>query len=82
MARKGALTLRDIVDRTEYLNVDCPKCGRRYNFHLGMLAERYGLDGKVLDWIDDIARECATLQARSVDDQCGARCLDLIKLFR
>jgi predicted nucleic acid-binding Zn ribbon protein len=70
----GAIIFRDLVGKLDVPNVECDKCGRRGRYHVHRLVERYGIDAKLFDWSD---ADCPRKQARSLNDQCGARCPDL-----
>jgi hypothetical protein len=40
------------------LRVNCDKCGRAGCYRLNRLAENRGRDGKIVDWLDEIAGDC------------------------
>ena len=80
MAREGAIIFRDTAGKLDVLNVECDKCGRRGLYHFDRLIERYGIDAKLFDWMDDITADCPRKRAANVNDVCGARCPDLPKV--
>jgi hypothetical protein len=81
MPRDGGIIFRDLVGRTDYLEVVCEKCGTSGRYRVDRLVERYGIDNKLFDWTDDITRDCARKIAGNYDDQCGCRCPTLVELF-
>jgi hypothetical protein len=46
------------------------------------MIERYGVDAKLFDWSDEITADCPHKQAKNLNDQCGARCPDLLKVVQ
>ena len=49
---------------------------------LDRLIDRYGIDAKLFDWLDEITANCPRKQAMNLNDICGARCPDLPKVAR
>jgi hypothetical protein len=49
-------------------------------YHLYRLIERHGIDAKLFEWSDEITANCPRKQSRNLNDQSGARCLDLPKV--
>jgi hypothetical protein len=80
MPRDGAIIFRDIVGKLAVLRVTCDKCGRSGQYRIDPLIMRYGIDAKLFEWSDKITADCPRRQARNLNDQCGARCLDLSKV--
>ena len=60
----------------------CAKCDRRGKYSVARLIERYGREGKLVDWKDQITADCPRrANARVVvTDQCGAYFPDLLRL--
>jgi hypothetical protein len=81
MPREGALIFRDIGGEAEYLHVECEKCGRSGRYRVDKLIQKYGIDAKLFDWTDEITSDCPRKQAMNLNDLCGARCPDLVRLF-
>ena len=80
MPREGAIILRDLVGKLDVLNVECDKCARQGRYHLDRLIERHGIDAKLFDWTDEIAADCPRKQTMNLNDICGAKCPDLLKV--
>jgi hypothetical protein len=40
------------------------------------LIERYGIDAKLFDWLDEITSDFPRKQAKNPNDICGAKCPD------
>jgi hypothetical protein len=81
MPRDGAIIFRDLVGRLHILRIECPKCGRSGAYRLDRLIARYGLDGKLFQWSDELTADCPRKQASDQLDQCGAMCPDLPKVL-
>ena len=82
MPRDGAITFGDLDGKLEVLQVACRKCGRSGQYRVAKLIERYGPDGKLVDWKEEITADCpkrATNRAALLD-LCGAWFPDLITL--
>jgi hypothetical protein len=60
--------------------ITCDKCGRSGQYRVDRVIVRYGIDAKLFDWSDEITADRQRKQARSLNDQCGARCPDLLKV--
>jgi hypothetical protein len=69
-----------LVGKLAVLRIECEKCGRSSQYRLDRLIMRYGIDAKLLDWLDEITADCPRKQAKGLKDQCGARCPDLSKV--
>jgi hypothetical protein len=82
MPRHGAVVFGDLDGKLEVLQVACSKCERRGQYPVARLIERYGCDGKLVDWKDQITPDRPRrAQARVVVmDQCGAHFPDLLRL--
>jgi hypothetical protein len=68
MLTEGAIIFRDIVGKLDVLRV---KCGRKGQYWVDHLIQRYGIDAKLFDWEPEA--DCPRKQARNLNDQCGAR---------
>ena len=58
MPRDGATTFRDLIGKLDLLRVSCDKCGRAGRYRVQHLIDEHGRDGKIVDWLDEIAVEC------------------------
>lgn len=62
------------------LHVVCDKCGREGRYAVRRLVEQRGPDATVIDRLAEITADCPRKIARSMSDQCGARCPDLVRV--
>jgi hypothetical protein len=81
MPRDGAIIFGDLIGRLDVLRVACDKCGRAGHYPLARLIKARSRDGKVIDWLDDLTRDCPNKIARNMNDPCGAQCPDLPKVL-
>jgi hypothetical protein len=80
MPRDGAIIFGDLIGKLGVLRVECAKCGRSGRYRLAQLIARYGRNGKLFTWRDEITAECPRKRARNESDPCGALCPDLPKV--
>jgi hypothetical protein len=45
------------------------------------LIDDRGLDGKLIDWLDEITADCPKKLAHNMNEPCGARCPDLPRVL-
>jgi len=81
MPRDGAIIFGDLVGKLDALNVTCDKCGRKGRYMVSRLIEKYGSDGKVVDFLSEITKDCPKKLAHRMNDQCGVRCPDLARVM-
>ena len=58
MPRAGAIIFGDLIGRLNVLAVACDKCHRRGHYRLCRLIDQHGHDGRIVDFLDDIAGDC------------------------
>jgi len=58
------------------LRVTCENCDREGSYQVNGLIGTRG-DGKIIDWLDELTADCPKKSAHSMNDPCGAPCLDL-----
>jgi len=63
MPGDGAITFRDIVGKLEVLRITCDKCGRRGQYRVDRLMARYGLDGKINAFSNEVTADCPCKRA-------------------
>ena len=63
MPGDGAITFRDIVGKLEVLRITCDKCGRRGQYRVDRLMARYGLDGKINAFSNEVTADCPRKRA-------------------
>ena len=66
MPRHGAVIFGDLEDKLEVLHVACTKCERRGQYPVSRLIERYGRNGKLVDWKGTITADCPRRTQASV----------------
>ena len=49
--------------KLEVLHIECEKCSGRERLRLDRLIDRYGIDAKLFDWLDEITANCPRKQA-------------------
>ena len=77
MPRDGAIIFSGLFGRLDIVRVTCEKCDRAGSYRLNRLVESRGHDAKIIDWLDEITKDCPRKTASNMNDQCGARCPDL-----
>ena len=81
MPRDGAIIFSDLISKLDVLRVTCDKCGRGGSYRLRSLLDSRGWDGKIVDWLDEVAADCPKRQFVNWNDRCAARCPDLSKVL-
>jgi len=81
MPRDGSLTPTDLVGKLNVLRVECSKCPGRGRYRVERLALDLGWDGKLTDWLAEVAAGCPRKLANSYSDACGVHCPDLSKVL-
>ena len=81
MPRDGAIIFSDLIGKLDVLSVSCEKCGREGRYSLTYLITDRGRDAKVIDWLDEIIKDCPKKTARNMNDQCSAKCPQLPKVL-
>ena len=80
MPRDGSVTFGDLIGKLDVLRFTCDKCERAGLYRVAKLVLQHGHDGRLTDWLNDLARDCPRKQSPGLFDPCGARCLDLSRL--
>jgi hypothetical protein len=71
----GSLIPCDLADKgLDLLRVESSKCRRSGRYRVIKLAEQIGGDGKLIDWLYDLTRDCPRKQSPGLSEPCGARC--------
>ncbi len=81
MPEHSAITLGDLVGKLRMLRVDCIKCGRAGSYSVRFLVQQCGREHTILDWKDQLTADCPRRVKGDYNDQCGARCPDLLKVL-
>ena len=81
MPRDGAIIFGDLIGKLDVVRVVCSKCERGGAYRLERLIMSRGRDAKIIDWLDEISKDCPRKSGRNMNDQCGARCPDLPRVL-
>jgi hypothetical protein len=81
MPRNGSITISDLIGKLAVLRVACEKCGRMGQYRVDQLTTRLGPDAMLTNYLDELTADCPRKQSTGLADACGARYLDLTKLF-
>jgi hypothetical protein len=77
MPPDGAIIFGDLKGKLSVLKVKCSKCPRQGHYIVPRLIRAYGMNAKVIDWIDVLTADCPKRIANNMNDQCGVKCPDL-----
>src|SRR4051794_4722239 len=81
MGNIGSITLSDVAERTEVLNIACTRCERTERYHLDTLIARHGPDFGIPVLLRNLSADCPKRDSITVYDLCGIHCPDLARLF-
>jgi hypothetical protein len=62
-----------VIGKLAMLRIECPKVRPSGRRSLARLIAKDGLDAKLFESSDEITADCASKQARNVNDLCGTR---------
>jgi len=72
------LTFADIEGKLDVLRVECIKCDHKGRYHVHKLIERYGRNGNMSKWKEQLNGDCPKRDGR-LNDRCDLICPDLSK---
>jgi hypothetical protein len=75
------LVFGDIEDKLDVLRVECTKCDRKGRYHVHKLIEKYGRNGNMSKWTEQLNGDCPKRDAR-LHDRCDLICPDFPKASR
>lgn len=75
------LTFSDLIGKLGMLRVECGKCGFTGSYSVCYLARQCRRKQTILDWKDQLTADCPRRVKGDYDDQCSARCPDLLKII-
>jgi len=75
------LTFSYLLGKIGMLRVECGKCGRAGSYSVCYLIQQCGRKHTILDWKDQLTADCPRRVKKNYDDQCSARCPDLLKVI-
>lgn len=81
MPRDGAIIFGDLEGKLTALRVKCAKCGRAGRYRLCRLIDQRGHDGRIVDFLDDVAADCHRRNSINWNDRCGAKCPQMMRVF-
>jgi hypothetical protein len=81
MPQDSALTLGDLLGKIGMLRVECGKCRRAGSYSVCFLVQQCGRKQTILDWKEQLTADCPRRVSGHYNDQCGARCPDLLKVL-
>ena len=81
MPRDSAITFGDLEGKLSALRIECATCTRAGQYWIARLIEQRGRDGKVTDLLAEVAADCPKKIARNMNDRCGVRCPDLLRVL-
>jgi hypothetical protein len=65
----------------EVLRVECTKCERKGRYSVAKLIEKYGRDGHIMKWRNQLNDDCPRRDAPQLHDRCELVCPDLPKVL-
>lgn len=77
----GSITLEQVAERTETLNIACSRCERAERYRLDALIRRHGRTCGVPKLLGVLCADCPKRKSVSVYDLCGIHCPELPTLF-
>jgi hypothetical protein len=81
MPRDGAIIFSDLIGKLDVLRVTCEKCGRDGRYRLCRLLDERGREGRLPDWLNEIAGDCPKRSSVNWNDRCRAACPDLPRVL-
>ena len=73
MSNSGAVTLGDIADKGEILEIECLDCERFGRYRITRLIEQHGADFGLPHLREILAADCPRLRSASIYERCAAR---------
>jgi hypothetical protein len=74
------LTFGDIEGKVDMLRVECTKCQRKGRYNVAKLIAKYGRDGNMAKWKEQLNGDCPKRDAR-IYERCDLICPDLPKVL-
>ena len=75
------LVFGDIEGKLDVLRVECTKCKRKGRYSVARLIEKYGRDGHMMKWREQLNGDCPRRDAPQLYDRCDLICPDLPKVI-
>jgi hypothetical protein len=81
MPHRGYLIFGDIEGKLDMLRVECTKCTRKGRYSVRKLIEKYGRNGNLMQWKEDLGGDCPKRGSHSLHERCDLICPDLPKVL-
>src|SRR6516225_6347884 len=81
MPGRAYLIFGDIEGKLDVLRVECTKCARKGRYHVDKLIAKYGRNGNMMKWKEQLNADCPKRDAHSLHERCDLRCPDLPKVL-
>ena len=78
---RGYLVFGDIEGKLNVLRVECGRCGRKGRYNVRGLIEKYGREGHMMKWKEQLNGDCPKRDAPQLHDRCDLICPDLPKVL-
>ena len=63
------------------LRVECSKCARKGRYQVHKLIAKYGRNGNMMKWREQLNSDCPRRDAHSIQERCDLICPDLPKVL-
>jgi hypothetical protein len=74
------LIFGDIHGKLDVLRVECSKCGRKGRYNVHKLIAKYGRNGNMMKWKEQLNGDCPRRDAQGLHERCDLICPDLPKI--
>jgi hypothetical protein len=78
---RGYLIFGDIEGKLDVLRVECTRYERKGGYSVARLIEKYGRDGHMMKWREQLNGDCPKRDAPQMHDRCDLICPDLPKVL-
>ena len=75
------LVFGDIEGKLNVLRVECGRCGRKGRYNVRGLIGKYGCDGNMMKWKEQLNGDCPKRDAPQMHNRCDLICPDLPKVL-
>ena len=75
------LIFGDIEGKLDVLRVECGRCKRKGRYNVRGLIEKYGRDGHMMKWKEQLNGDCPKRDAPQLQERCDLLCPDLPKVL-
>jgi hypothetical protein len=75
------LVFGDIEGKLDVLRVECTRCPRRGLYNVAKLIERFGRDGSMMEWKQQLIGDCPKRDVHALHQRCDLVMPDLPKVL-